>query len=57
MITRTGKPAAVLVSLEEWNAIQTMLALSRSPTNLARLDAAIRAADAGKAVERELVAK
>ena len=54
VITRTGKSAAVLISLDEWNAIQTMLALTRSPANRARLDAAIRDADAGKAMEREL---
>ena len=57
VITRTGKPAAVLVSRDEWNSIQEMLTLSRSPANRARLDSAIRDADAGKAVERELVAK
>ena len=57
VITRTGKPAAVLVSLDEWNNIQEMLNLSRSPVNRARLDQAVRDADAGKAIERELVAK
>ena len=57
VITRTGKPAAVLVSRDEWNSIQEMLTLSRSPANRARLDSAIRDADAGKAVERQLVAK
>jgi antitoxin YefM len=57
IITRTGKPAAVLVSLDEWNSLQEMLNLARSPVNRARLDQAMRDADAGKAVERELVGK
>jgi antitoxin YefM len=57
VITRTGKPAAVLVSLDEWNSLQEMLNLARSPVNRARLNEAIRDADAGKSVERELVGK
>ena len=57
IITRTGKPAAVLVSLDEWNNLQEMLNLIRSPANRIRLGRAMRDADAGKTVERELVAK
>jgi antitoxin YefM len=57
IITRTGKPAAVLVSLDEWNNLQATLELIRSPTNRDRLNRALRDADAGKAVVRELVAK
>lgn len=57
IITRTGKSAAVLVSLDEWNWMQIMLDLIRSPANRERLSRAIRDANAGKAVERELVAK
>jgi antitoxin YefM len=57
VITRTGKPAAVLVSLDEWNSLQEMLNLARSPANRTRLDQAIRDAEAGKAVERALVGK
>ena len=49
VITRTGKPAAVLVSLDEWNSLQEMLNLVRSPVNRARLNEAMRDADAGKA--------
>ena len=33
IITRTGKSAAVLLSLDEWNSIQAMLDLVRSPAN------------------------
>lgn len=57
IITRTGKPATVLVSLDEWNNLQEMLNLIRSPENRVRLTRAMHDADAGKAVERELVGK
>jgi antitoxin YefM len=56
VITRTGKSAAVLVSLDEWNSLQEMLNLVRSGKSRERLSAAIRDADAGRATERELVA-
>ena len=55
VITRTGKPAAVLVSLDEWNSLQEMLNLVRSPVNRARLNEAMRDSAAGKAAERELI--
>ena len=45
VITRTGKPAAVLVSLDEWNSLQEMLNLVRSPANRARLNEAMRDAN------------
>ncbi len=57
IITRTGKSAAVLLSLDEWNSIQAMLDLVRSPANRDRLNRAIHDAEAGQAVERELVSK
>ena len=45
VIIRTGKPAAVLVSLDEWNSLQEMLNLVRSPVNRARLGEAMRDAN------------
>jgi antitoxin YefM len=57
IITRTGKPAAVLISLDEWNSIQTTLHLLRSPTNRRRLEESMRDADAGRGVERPLAAE
>ena len=57
IITRTGKSAAVLVSLDEWNNLQATLELVRSPANRDRLNRAMRDADSGKAEVRELVAK
>ena len=57
IITRTGKAAVVLLSLDEWNSLQEMLLLARSPANRERLHRAIQDAEAGRAVERELVGK
>ena len=57
IITRTGKSAAVLLSLDEWNSIQATLELVRSPVNRDRLSRAIHDADAGNAVEQELLTK
>ena len=45
------------VSLDEWNSLQEILNLVRSPVNRARLNEAMRVTDAGKAVEHELVGK
>jgi antitoxin YefM len=48
IITREGKPAVVLVSLEDWSSEQETAYLRRSPANRRRLDRAIRDANAGK---------
>ena len=48
-----SRPVALL-SLDEWNRMQEMLLLIRSPANRDRLDRAIRDADAGRAMEHEL---
>lgn len=55
VITRTGKPAAVLVSLDEWNSLQEMLNLVRSPVNRARLNESMLDSASGKAAERVLI--
>lgn len=54
VVSRTGKAAVVLVSLDEWNRLQEMALLARSPLNRERLNRAIRDAEAGSAVERQL---
>jgi antitoxin YefM len=54
IITRAGKPPVVLMSLDEWNALNTTASLMRSPANRARLQEAFRQADAGLAVEHRL---
>ncbi len=52
VVSRTGKPAVVLVSLDEWNRLQEIALLARSPVNRERLSRAIRDAEAGRAVEQ-----
>ncbi len=54
VVSRTGKAAVVLVSLDEWNRLQEMALLARSPANRDRLNRAIRDADAGCGVEHPL---
>ena len=54
LITRQrGKPA-VLMSLDEYAALDETAHLLRSPKNAARLNSALRALDAGKGVRRKL---
>lgn len=56
LITRTGgKPAAVLMSLEDFASYEETRYLLQSPANEARLLKAIADLDAGKSEERELI--
>ena len=48
IITRDGKSAVVLVSLEDWNSEQETHYLLRSPANRKRLTRSIRDANNGK---------
>lgn len=50
-----GKPAAVLMSLEDFASIQETRYLLQSPRNAERLSEAIGDLDAGKGSERELL--
>ena len=52
VVTRKKREAVVMMSLDEYNAIQETLHLQRSPENARRLQAAIGQLDAGKGVER-----
>ena len=55
VITRgQGKPAAVLMSLEDYASLEETRYLLASPANAGRLRAALADMDAGKAREREL---
>lgn len=55
IITRErGKPAAVLMSLEDYASFEETRYLLRSPANAARLAASIEALDAGEGRERSL---
>ena len=55
VISRTGKAAVVLVSLDVWNRLQEMALLARSSANRDRLSCAIRDADAGRVGEQPMV--
>ena len=56
IITREGgKPAAVLVSLEDYASWEETNYLLRSPVNAARLREAIAELEAGGGVERDLI--
>ncbi|WP_363349351.1 type II toxin-antitoxin system prevent-host-death family antitoxin [Methylocystis echinoides] len=55
VITRDrGKPAAVLISLEDFASYEETAYLLKSPRNAERLLAAIDELDAGKGAERKL---
>ncbi|MEO1639461.1 MAG: type II toxin-antitoxin system prevent-host-death family antitoxin [Pseudomonadota bacterium] len=54
IVTRKNREAVVMLSLEEYNAIQETLHLQRSPTNVKRLHAAIAQLDAGEGVVKDL---
>jgi antitoxin YefM len=56
VITRDkGKPAAVLISLEDFASYEETSYLLQSPRNAERLRAAIEELDAGRGKERKLV--
>lgn len=56
IITRDrGKPAAVLMSLEDYASFEETRYLLRSPANADRLAESIAELDAGKGTERTLV--
>lgn len=55
IVARKRGEAVVMVSLEDWNAMNETLYLLSSPTNARRLRDSIAQLDAGKGVERDLV--
>ena len=50
IITRDGKPAAVLVSLEDWNSEEATQYLLRSPANKAALERSRQQLERGEVV-------
>lgn len=54
VVTRKRREAVVMMSLDEYNAIQETLHLQRSPANVRRLQAAIAQLDAGLGTARDL---
>jgi antitoxin YefM len=55
VVTRQKAEAVVMVSLEDWNAVQETMHLLSTPRNAERLRASMRQLDAGKGTERDLV--
>lgn len=54
IITRNGEQAVVMLSLEDYNALEETAYLLRNPTNAKRLLAATEQLAAGKGTERKL---
>ena len=54
IITRNGEQSVVMLSLEDYKALEETAYLLRTPANAKRLLSATTQLDAGKGVEREL---
>jgi antitoxin YefM len=54
IITRNGEQAVVMLSLEDFKALEETAYLLRNPANAKRLLAAIAQLDAGQGTERKL---
>lgn len=55
IITRNGEQSVVMLSLEDYKALEETAYLLRTPANAKRLLSAVAQLRAGKAVERKLV--
>ncbi len=55
IITRQNAPSVVMMSLEDYEAIEETLYLIRTPANAARLVRSIADIEAGRVTERELL--
>lgn len=54
IITRSGEPSVVMLSLEDFNSLEETSYLLRSPKNAKRLLEAITELEQGRGTEREL---
>ncbi|MDX2143380.1 MAG: type II toxin-antitoxin system prevent-host-death family antitoxin [Rhodospirillaceae bacterium] len=54
-VTRRGSQPVVIMSLEEYNAMDETMHLTRSPANAAYLRRAIADAEKGKLIKRDLI--
>ena len=54
IITRNGEQSVVMLSLEDFQAMEETAYLLRNPANAKRLLSAVSQLDAGKGVERKL---
>ena len=55
IITRNGEQAVVMLSLDDYQALEETAYLLRNPANAKRMLSATTQLDAGKGVERKLV--
>lgn len=55
IVTRNGEQSVVMISLEDYNALQETAYLLRSPTNAKRLLSAIEQLNAGQGTPHELI--
>ncbi len=55
IITRNGEQSVVMLSLDDYKALEETAYLLRTPANARRLLASIAQLNAGQAVERELI--
>jgi antitoxin YefM len=55
IITRNGEQSVVMLSLEDYKALEETAYLLRNPANAKRLLSAVTQLDSGKGVERKLV--
>ena len=55
IITRQNQDPVVMLSLEDYNAIEETLYLLRSPRNAERLRESIQAAERGEFIKRDLI--
>lgn len=55
IITRNGEQSVVMLSLEDYQALEETAYLLRNPTNAKRLLSSVAQLSAGKGVERKLV--
>jgi len=55
IITRRNSNAVVMMSLEDYNAIEETAYLLRSPVNAERLRRSLQQAEEGKVIHRELI--
>ncbi len=55
IVTRNGAPSVVLLSLDDYNALEETAMLLRTPKNAKRLFSAMAQIEAGKGQERELL--
>ena len=54
VVTRKNNEAVVVISLEDYNALQETMHLQRSPENAKRLGDSIAQLDAGQGIEKDV---